>query len=371
MNTPPEIDATEMAQSQPMAGPWRYRDAYSRIPAPQFRIPYISAQSPIQRLKSGPFGEFLIKREDLNVTGSHKERAACFQISMVREQGFPAAVISSSGNAAIAVSTYATACGMKILAFLSPETPRGKVAAIIQAGGQAIISGKPANFARYAARIAQLPNLRPSTDSHAVSGFMSLGFEICDQFPGEAPSAVFLFCTSGATMLGIARAFARIRLQKLSWQFPELHAVQSGKATDLADHFDMRSDHPDSDECLRGAGWGGIKGSPLIPEVIGHICDFGGSAWKMSDPEITAAARTLESLSVFTSLEGAACLAAVSRWRSAGGKGVPLVILTGRYYPETEPSGLTACPDVGPGAVHFVETYLDVRRLLDRLVRVP
>ena len=49
-----------------------------------------------------------VKREDTNPTGSHKDRAAVVQIAACVQAGKPVAVISSSGNAALAAANAKT-----------------------------------------------------------------------------------------------------------------------------------------------------------------------------------------------------------------------------------------------------------------------
>src|SRR5438874_13204964 len=56
-----------------------------------------------------------LKREDRNPTGSHKDRGAAYQISRCRATGDRVAVISSSGNAAVAASTYGSAAGVTVV----------------------------------------------------------------------------------------------------------------------------------------------------------------------------------------------------------------------------------------------------------------
>jgi len=50
--------------------------------------------------------DFYIKREDLNPTGSAKDRALFYQVNNLQKLGFTNAVISSTGNAAISASYF-------------------------------------------------------------------------------------------------------------------------------------------------------------------------------------------------------------------------------------------------------------------------
>ena len=59
-----------------------------------------------------------LKREDVNPTGSHKDRGAVVQIAACIERGQQVAVISSSGNAALAAATYGRLGGVTVVALL-------------------------------------------------------------------------------------------------------------------------------------------------------------------------------------------------------------------------------------------------------------
>jgi len=62
-----------------------------------------------------------LKREDLNLTGSAKDRAIVFQIENLKKQGFNQAVISSTGNAAISAAYFCQKANIKLTVFLSPD----------------------------------------------------------------------------------------------------------------------------------------------------------------------------------------------------------------------------------------------------------
>lgn len=284
----------------------------ARLPdSPATALPS-STHTPLQCISHESLGTVYLKREDLQPCGSHKERAAWFQLSRMVQQHDRGAVIPSSGNAGIAVSHYCRLAHLPAIVFLTHGTHSGKVAAILNEGGNAILCDKPVNYARFASRVFDLPNLRPSTDSHAITGFMTLGYELMEQLPTDFSGPVFMFSTSGASLLGMITAFQTMPRSDNARSFrPRPIAVQSGRAHALASHFDPRPFMPR--DCL--AGTGGLSDSELTPDLKAAISKLSGSALYCSDNEILAAHALQTDLGLSVSHETDASLAALMRYR--------------------------------------------------------
>ncbi|MBN1553014.1 PLP-dependent lyase/thiolase [bacterium] len=338
---------------------WKYAHYYPHSPAMPFRLPDPLNSTDCVTLDHPELSPCILKREDTLPTGSHKERAACYQVSRRFEEGNLGCLISSSGNAAIAVAEYARKANLPAFVFFSRSVQNSKLLAAAEREAHIFLSNKPINYARYASRIFNLPNLRPSIDPDAASGFMSLGFEIHDQFMTSAPAAVFMFTTSGATLLGISAAFDLIDSSHSIWKTkPALHAAQSGKAQDLAAHFDARGTVNPKDAV---AGIGGLSGSALVPELLGRISLSGGSAWALTSAETESAMQILQNAGIKSSPESAAALAACRRWRQHGGQGTALVILSGRAYSKLK-------TPVTSAYIHTPESYRDLRQVISGIM---
>jgi len=277
-------------------------------------------------------GKCWFKHEYQCPTGSHKDRAAIYQMKQAISDGAKAVIIPSSGNAAIAVAAAGAKAGMPVYAFLSPDTHQGKLNAMASFGPRIIISDKSIRRAANTARRFGFPNFRPSRDLFAVEGFKSLGYEIAEQDKDEIITDLFIFCTSGATLTGIADAFMELKQSGIRKKLPALHAVQSGAAKELASIFDTRPFPMQSQADSRKAGFGGVSKSELTEKLSRSIKSSNGSAWYITGEEVIRAGKILKKIGIKTSAEGQAALAAVKRWREEEGAGNPLVILTGLYY---------------------------------------
>lgn len=290
---------------------WRYAELFGKLK----NTSQISAGqqefTPIEKA-----GEWLVKREDQSITGSHKFRALTFQLSCLLEEKIERAVLSSSGNAAIAASKILPqGANLKLFTFLSNKTPSTKLAALKPTKNFVpILSDRPLRMAKYATKHFKLRDLRPSQDHNAVVGFRSLGFEIFEQNP-EIEN-IFSFATSFASVRGMAEAFEiLVKLGALE-KAPKIFAVVS--SGQLAGDLSGQSVDKKIVE------WTQVDTSGQ--QVDNPICRV-----DISDEEILAARQKLNSLE--TSNEGFASLAAAEKVRPSGGS---LVILTGRDWQSGE-----------------------------------
>ena len=149
-----------------------------------------------------------LKREDFQLTGSFKERAAERQIEHLVERGKTEAVVSSSGNAAIPLAREARDQGVKLFALVSPELLGEKFETLLSFHPIVIQSRRAMRLANYLSAHHRLPNLRPSVDDHAVVGFVPLGEEIDEQMRAHGGAGtVVSFMTSGASLLGMTKGY--------------------------------------------------------------------------------------------------------------------------------------------------------------------
>ena len=95
-----------------------------------------------------------------------------------------------------------------------------------------------------------------------------LGFEIAEQDFHEEITDLFMFTTSGATLTGLYEAFNHLVMKQSRKQLPAFHAVQTGKAVDLASALDKRPVPDQKQQSSQHAGFGGVKSSSLAPDFV-------------------------------------------------------------------------------------------------------
>jgi len=140
------------------------------------------------------------KREDLNPTGSAKDRALPLQIENLIKKNFKSAVISSTGNAAISASFYCKQANIPLTIFVSPKIDPKKLSLL---DGRILKSLKPISDSIKYSKINHSYLLRQSTDPIAQKGYSLIAQEILKQLPQA--TSIFIPVGSGTTLLGISR----------------------------------------------------------------------------------------------------------------------------------------------------------------------
>jgi threonine synthase len=317
---------------------------------PAVELPGLAAALDLERL--------VLKREDLNPGGSHKARGLCYQIALesVADPVPPWLTISSSGNAAIAAAAYAARAGLRLAAFLAPDTPAEKVGLVARLGAAVFLSPRATSLAQELAAERGLPNLRPSVHPHGATGFQTIGWEILETV---APvEALFVFAASAGGLVGLGRAFERgAEVVAAPWR-PALQVVQGCGAHPIAGPLDSRP--PPTQEGRVGAL--GARKTRRLGEATRLVRASGGAGWVITDDEAFAAARLLAGHGVLTSLEGAAALAAAARAAREVGCRSALVVLTGAHRGSVDDPPVAAA---GSGRVRSVADLSEVLAVLD------
>ncbi len=309
---------------------WRYQDYFAKKVSTENQLVLQEDWTALDFLSElaedlGMKTELYLKREDQSVTGSHKFRPLTYQMALAKEEGFSAVVISTSGNAGIAASAAGKKLGIKVFVFTSPHSEKAKLQEIQRQRGVLIESNRAIRLANYLAKKYKLPNLRPSLDDNAVEGYKSLGFELYEQM-GDF-DAVFSFTTSGASILGMDKAFQELEKQELISKKPQIHVVQSGERVSVAEKFDIRKERSES-----LAGLCGVKETRRTEELVKVIQDSGGSGWIVEDEEILTVEKTLAKHQIKTSYEGMASLAAIVRASKEKDLGKVVCIFSGKKW---------------------------------------
>ncbi|MHB1501554.1 MAG: pyridoxal-phosphate dependent enzyme [Candidatus Dormibacteria bacterium] len=259
-----------------------------------------------------------LKREDLSPTGSHKARSLGLLVSDLLARGQEQAVISSSGNAAVAAAAYSRAAGIRILCLISPLTPRVKLEAILEHRPTVVASPHPVELLHHAVSCWGLTDLRASTNPLGPTAYRGISAELADLGDWQA---VFTFANSGATALGIHAGFLR-----LGSPTPQLHVVEGWPGGELTRPWYPRDEAHTPTE----VGELGTRRSRLAPAVRRAVRESGGRGWRATGAELEEMQALCHDLTPGTSWEGLAALAAAASWARAALPGGRVgVLLTG------------------------------------------
>ena len=196
-----------------------------------------------------------LKLENLQMTGSFKERGALNRIAMLTpEQAALGVVAASAGNHAQGVAYHATARGIRSIIVMPLPTPLVKVTATRNFGAEVLLHG--ANYdeaCEEATRICKAEGMtfiHPFDDALVMAGQGTIGLELLEQVPDL--DAVVVPIGGGGLIGGIACAIKETRpevrmigvqtarLPSMEAAMAEGHPVTIDAGTTIADGIAVR-----------------------------------------------------------------------------------------------------------------------------------
>lgn len=296
-------------------GIWRYFRYFPKTEE-KFWLSLDEGSTPVTQIEDISF-----KREDLNPTGSLKDRGLAYQISKAYGEGEKKLVISSSGNAAISAAAYCRLAGISLSVFASDRTNLGKLGVMREMGLKINFTKRPVSDAVKFAREYGFKNLRPSLDPVGIEGYKTIAFELFREL-GKIDD-IFIPVSSATCLIGISEGF------KILGFLPRFHACQSTKINTIAAEFDK--DFVGTRFSLASALV--AKVTAKKDQTIDIVNKSKGWGWVIGDIGVQEATRWLEKKGIETSAEGALALAAVRKAQRKGFYlGKTVCLLTGRRY---------------------------------------
>ncbi|MHB1525653.1 MAG: PLP-dependent lyase/thiolase [Candidatus Dormibacteria bacterium] len=304
-------------------GQWSHADLFEASVPAESQLSLGEGWTPLQPAQAlgrdlGIPGLWL-KREDLSPTGSHKARSLGLMVSDLKARGIPQAVISSSGNAAVAAAAYCSLAGIRLLSLVSPRTPAVKLAALLNQPQLVVVSEHPVALLRHAVTAWGMADLRTSTNPLGAAAYRGIAAELVSE---GAWQAVFVFANSGATALGIQEGFARLLSAS---QRPQVHLVEASPGGELTRPWYGRQDPLPAS----GVGDLGTRRSRLAPRLRRAVREGGGRGWRVDLAGMEEVRELTDRHAVATSWEGLAALAAARALAGQLDRGRWAVVLSG------------------------------------------
>lgn len=279
----------------------------------------------------------IFKREDLNPSGSVKDRGISYQLNWAKKESIKDLVISSSGNAAISACYFCQKLDLNLFVFASPKINKKKLATIQDYPFQVMVSKRPVSESIKFAKKNNFYHLRASTDPRGIIGYKKIAKEILgnlacrqagqvnqvNQVNRGRINSIFIPVSSGTTLVGIAEGFKQLGF------LPQIHAVQTTAVNTIAKHFDQ--DFTPSKTSLADALV--AKFTPRKKQIIELVRESKGWGWIVNDKQILEADKWLQEKGIITSYEGACALAGIWKARKKGWElGKTVCLLTGKRY---------------------------------------
>lgn len=305
-----------------MHGIWQFENKLNPVVAREFQLSLNEGNTPLQTFTIN--NDLYFKREDLNPSGSQKDRSLAFQISALMQKGILKYCISSSGNAAISACAYFNEIKSEskhLDVFVSKTIVQDKLERLnFFRNNNAQInihkSKIPKKDCFLFAKLNNVYNLRGSLDELAIEGFKTIGYELqrelidCD--------AIFLSMSSATTLMGIYQSYAD--------SCPALHGVQTSKVHPIASVFDK--DFIPQTHSLSSA----------ITDIIAHrkneaikaIKSTNGYGWVIEEEEIMKSYELIQSHGLMVSYDSALAIAGYLKSISKFHYNKPVILLTGK-----------------------------------------
>lgn len=199
-----------------------------------------------------------IKDERQGPTGSFKDRQAAIAISVMKEAGIKEAVVSSTGNVAIAYSAYSARAGIKMWVFVTSSVPADKMREVALYGSEVIkVAGTYDEAKRIAAEFATSKNLfldRGVKGIAAKEAMKTLAFEVAEQLgsiqagqssailngsqhPWQTPDWYLQAVSGGLGPVGVMKGFAELKRLGLVKKLPKMGLFQTSGCAPMASSF--------------------------------------------------------------------------------------------------------------------------------------
>ncbi|NMB81290.1 MAG: threonine synthase [Ignavibacteria bacterium] len=267
--------------------------------------------------------KLFVKEEGLNPTTSFKARGLCLAISKAFEFGIKEVSIPSAGNAAGAMSAYASLAGMKSFVFMPKDVPEPFIAECKALGAEiTLVDGLITDCGKLAAEgVKKFGRFDVSTlkEPYRIEGKKTMGYEIAEQLNWNLPDVIIYPTGGGTGLVGMWKAFDE--MEKLGWinsKRPRMVSVQSDGCAPMVKAF---NDGKEFAEMWAGAKT--VADGLRVPAAIGDflilraIRESNGIAISVTDEELMDGAKQIgRTTGIFAAPEGGATLAALKKLKS-------------------------------------------------------
>ncbi|MEM3091005.1 MAG: pyridoxal-phosphate dependent enzyme [Candidatus Bathyarchaeia archaeon] len=312
-------------------GFWRYAKFFPYVKASEI-VTLGEGWTPLVRFSENLY----FKLENLNPTGSFKDRGSTVLISAVHKQikacgGYIAE--DSSGNAGASIAAYAARAGIKAKIYV-PENVSGPKSNQIMFYGVEVT--KVAGSRSRVADEAQKPEAGKFYVGHILhplfrDGIRSLAYEIAEQLRWEPPERVYLPVSAGTLLLGVINGFRHLKEAGVIKDLPKIVACQTRQVSPLYHRFKgLPYQPPEKIDSIADALVS--TNPPLLELMVKSLREVNGDAIMVEEEEIYQAFRELARMGFFVEPSSAVAYAAYQkqlRKDVAVRKEKTVIILTG------------------------------------------
>ncbi len=218
---------------------WRYKEFYPIINDKNL-ITLDAGGTPL--VESKKLKNIFFKCENINQTGSFKDRGTSLELSKMLEFGKKNVIAASTGNMGASIAAYSAAAGIKATIYVPKNSPKTKIQQIINYGANVVLVNGDYNKAEKRAYedFRKGKGVLMGDYAYRGEGTKSVGFEIMD----ELPSVDYIFCCvgNGNLISGVWKGIKEIKLVGLIKKLPKLVAVQVEGCNPIVEAFNTNSE---------------------------------------------------------------------------------------------------------------------------------
>ncbi len=262
------------------------------------------------------------KDERQSPTGSFKDRQAALAVSAMKEAGLTEAVVSSTGNVAIAYAAYCARAGIRLTAFLTPTVPADKMRECALYGAHIIKATTTYDASKkLALRYAEERGLfydRGLRNIPSLESMKTVAFEIAEQMaaPGNrpntpryvAPDWYVQSVSGGLGPIGVGKGFRELYGLGLTDRVPKLAGVQVDGCAPMVSSFarGLSTAEPVKEPRTRVSTLATGDPGRAYERIKGYINVHGGTMLSVSDEDGFRAMHQLAKLEGLSMEPGAA-----------------------------------------------------------------
>lgn len=272
--------------------------------------------------------EFHAKLENLNPSGSFKDRATAVLTSVLRGRGLKQVIEDSSGNAGGSLALYGFAFGIHCRIFIPSTTSGPKRRQIEVCGAEVVLMDGPRENAHKGAldavRKEGIPYASHAAQPFGMAGIATIAYEIWESL-GEMPGTVFCPIGHGSLFAGIMMGFDALVRAGLASSRPRFVGVQPEACAPVVSAWKKR---PFEGSLGHSLAEGTLVEKPArAAEILGMLDRDIDQLVSLSEAEIGAAHRLLIHAGCYVEATSAMVLASTRLVDDVPGKSV--LILSG------------------------------------------
>ncbi|MEC7837486.1 MAG: threonine synthase [Chloroflexota bacterium] len=268
---------------------------------------------------------FFVKDESNNPTGSFKARGLSAAISKAKEYGIKGIVMPSAGNAAGAMSAYASKSKMEANVFMPKDAPiANKMECIAFGANVNLVDGYISDAGKASAIAAEqkgLFDVSTLKEPYRVEGKKTMGLEIAEQMNWDVPDVIIYPTGGGTGIVGIWKAFEELeQIGLVSSKKPKMVVVQAEGCSPLVDAYEKNEKFAKPFENPKT-----LAAGMRVPLAVGDFIIYdilkksNGTALRINDEEMLEGVSLLASEEgIFAAPEGGAILMASKKLKESG-----------------------------------------------------